>query len=205
MDRIWGMKNTVKLTLQLLAAGLLLSTSMLNGESKKAADYPIRIRIYSKDSTNFYYGRVMEESKGEGRGNIFEGDDLHGVDFSYSCAEKLKANFGYQTYPAKWKKQDKVLTVLLPVFGKTNTFYTCDLSTDIKDYVYVRQKGILTSEPAEKFKGWMIKHDYDPVHGKNDPMSLSAAEKAEEQKLSPPPSAGATPAPSAEPAPMAKQ
>ena len=41
-----------------------------------------------------------------------------GFDFNYSCSEKLKASFGYETYPAKWKKQDKVITVLVPVMGK---------------------------------------------------------------------------------------
>src|ERR1700727_3164891 len=82
---------------------LLVSASAMNGDSKNIADYTLRIRIYSKDSTTFYHNRVEEESKGEGRGDLFEGDDVHGVDFNFACDEKFKASFGYETYPAKWK------------------------------------------------------------------------------------------------------
>jgi hypothetical protein len=47
-------------------------------------------------------------------------------------------------------------------------------------------------EPAAKYKAWMVKHDYDPVHGKNTPKNLSAAEKAEEEPAA---DQAATPAP----------
>jgi hypothetical protein len=80
---------------------MLLSAPALNADSKNIADYTLRIRIYSKDSTNFYYDRTMEESKGEGRGNLFEGDEVHGVDFNYGCDQKFKSSFGYQTFPAR--------------------------------------------------------------------------------------------------------
>jgi hypothetical protein len=152
---------------------------MLNGESKSAADYPLRVRIYSKDAVSAYYYTTVQEQKGEGRANLFEGDDVHGVDFNYSCSEKLPASFGYETYPAKWKKQDKVLTVLLPVMGKANTFNTCDLNVALRDNVYKRNNGRMGEEPAAKYKLWMVKHEYDPVHGKNTPRNLSAAEQAE--------------------------
>jgi hypothetical protein len=176
------MKIMTKLLLTSFAVSLLFSASMLMGESKNPADYPLRIRVYSKSQTTFYSRTIVEEAKGEGRANLFEGDDVHGIDFNYSCSEKLKASFGYETYPAKWKKQDKVLTVLLPVMGKANTYTSCDLNAALRDSVYKRNNGKMGEEPAAKYKDWMVKHDYDPVHGKNTPKNLSAAEKAEEEE-----------------------
>jgi hypothetical protein len=165
---------------------LLFSAIATNADSKNIADYTLRIRVFSKDSTTFYHYRVEEESKGEGRGDLFEGADVHGVDFNFDCDQKFKASFGYETYPAKWKKPGQVLTVLLPVFGKSNTFFTCNFNTDVKDFAYVRHNGRLSSEPEARYQAWMAKHDYDPVHGMQSPTSLSAAD-AEEPADAPPP------------------
>ena len=166
--------------LQLCAVFFLLSgATMTNADSKNIADYTLRIRVFSKDSTTFYHNRVEEESKGEGRGDIFEGPDVHGVDFNFACDEKFKASFEYETYPARWKKPGQVLTVLLPIFGKSNTYFTCNFSTDVKDFVYVRHNGKLSSEPEARYQAWMAKHDYDPVHGKQSPTKLDAADSEE--------------------------
>lgn len=155
---------------------LVTCTTALNADSKKVGDYPLRIRIYSKSSTTFYHDRIEEESKGEGRGDIFDGDDVHGVDFNFACDEKFKASFGYETYPAKWKKPGQVLTVLLPIFGKSNTYFSCNFNTDVKDFVYNRHNGKMSSEPEARYKAWMVKHDYDPVHGKNQPTNPDPAD-----------------------------
>ena len=90
-----------KFFLTSFAVSLLLSASMLNGESKNIADYTLRIRIFSKDATTFYYMRNVQESKGDGRADLFAGDDVHGMDFNYACDEKFKASFAFETYPAK--------------------------------------------------------------------------------------------------------
>jgi hypothetical protein len=158
---------------------VLLCAAPMKGDSKNMADYPLRLRIFSKDSTTFYSMRNVDEQKGEGRADLFENGEPRGVDFNYSCDEKLKASFGYETYPAKWKKPGQVLTVLLPVFGKSNAYYTCNLNVAVKDSVYVRHNGALRSEAPEKYKAWMMKHDYDPEHGKNTPMNLTAADNAD--------------------------
>lgn len=188
-----------KFLLTSFAVCLLLSASMLNGESKNMADYTLRLRIFSKDATTFYYMRNVQESKGDGRADLFEGDDVHGVDFNYACDEKFKASFAFETYPAKWKKPGQVLTVLLPVFGKANTYFTCNFNTAVRDTVYVRNQGGMSEEPAERYKLWMVKNDYDPVHGKNTPRHLTAQEKAEQN--GPPPATAATPAAASAPAP----
>jgi len=183
------MKFIVKCVLQVSALCLLLGPMALNGESKNIADYTLRLKIYNRDETTFYHARVEEEAKGEGRGDLFDGDDVHGVDFSFACDEKLKASFGYETYPAKWKKPGKVLTVLLPVFGKSSTYFTCNFDTDVKDFVYTRHQGRMGSEPEARYKAWMAKHDYDPVHGKNAPKNLDPKEDADQAE----PAAASTP------------
>jgi hypothetical protein len=199
------MKFMTKFLVHSFAVCLLLSASMLNGESKNIADYTLRLSIQGKTATNFYSSRVMQESKGDGRGNLFEGDGVIGVDFNFACDENFKASFGYETYPAKWKKPGQVLTVLLPVFGKANTYFTCNFNTAVKDTVYLRNNNMMSEAPPAVLKAWMVKNDYDPVHGKNTPTKMVAAEQA--GKNGPPPAAAETPttppasAPATPPAP----
>jgi hypothetical protein len=147
----------------------------LHAESKNPADYPLRVHILGRNETTFYHYRYAEEAKGEGRANIFENSQAHGVDFTFDCSEKLKASFGFETYPAKWKKPGQELTVLLPVFGKSNAYFTCTLKTDVKDFAYATHDGKMTSESVEDFKKWMVKHEYDPEHGKNTPIKIQPA------------------------------
>ena len=153
---------------------LLLPSAALIAESKNPADYPLRIHVFARSETNFYHGRLMEESKGEGRGNLFENGEARAVDFNFECSEKLKSSFGYETYPAKWKKPGQELVVLLPVFGKSNTYFSCNLKTAVKDYAYLMHNGRMGSEPPAAFKAWMVKHDYDPEHGKNEPTRVQS-------------------------------
>jgi hypothetical protein len=141
-----------------------------SAQSKNPADYPVRVLIFSRNETTFYHNRYADEAKGEGRLNLFAAGEVHGVDFSFDCPEKLKDSFGYSTYPAKWKKPDKELTVLLPVFGKTGSYFTCTLKTDVKAFAYTRHNGQLVSEPSDAYKAWMVKHEYDPEHGKDMPV-----------------------------------
>lgn len=155
-----------------LSCCLFLASATLIAESKNPADYPLRVHVFGRDQTTFYHNRSAEESKGEGRANLFENGEVRGIDFNFDCSEKLKASFGYETYPAKWKKPNQELTVLLPVFGKTNTYFTCNFKTDIKDFAYFAHDGKMSSEPSAQYKAWMVKHDYDPEHGKNTPLRL---------------------------------
>lgn len=148
----------------------LLAPLALLAESKNPADYPLRIHIFNRAETTFYRYRDAEEAKGDGRANLFQNGEARGVDFSFDCSEKLRASFGYETYPARWKKPNQELVVLLPVFGKSNAYFTCDFKTDVKDFAYAQHDGRMSSEPVADFKAWMIRHDYDPEHGKDVPI-----------------------------------
>ena|SRR5580658_328714 len=147
-------------------------------ESKNIADYPLRVHIFSKNETTFYHNRWADESKGEGRANVFENGEARGVDFNFDCSQKIKASFGYETYPAKWRKPGRELTVLFPVFGKAGSYFTCDINTDVKDFAYTAHDGRMGSESVADFKAWMVKNDYDPEHGKDVPKRTQAAAPA---------------------------
>lgn len=146
----------------------------LPAESHNPADYPLRVHIYRRNETTFYRNRQAEEAKGEGRANLFEDGEPKGLDFQFECDTKLQTSSGFETFPAKWKKPGQELVILQPQFGKSG-YDTCRLKVMVKDFVYVARNGNLMSEPAEAFKQWMAKHDYDPEHGKNTPLQLAPA------------------------------
>ena len=89
-----------------------------HADSRNPADYPPRIHIFRRNETTFYQNRMAEETKGEGRANLFENGEPKGVDFQFDCSEKLQTSSGYETFPAKWKKPNLELIVLMPEFGK---------------------------------------------------------------------------------------
>ena len=186
----------------LLVGGMLMST-MLSAESKNVADYPLRLHIFGRSQTSFYYSRArsLDETQGDGRANLYENGEARGLDFNYQCSYKVRASFGYETYPARWKKPGKTLVVLMPIFGQSGKFYTCDFNADMKDFAYAEGKNGLRSEPVAQFKLWMQRHDYDPEHGKDVPVRgggeqgpMAPPEGSGEAAPPPPPPAGA-PAP----------
>jgi len=167
----------LRLCALLAVAACALAT---HAESRNPADYPLRIHIFGSNQTTFYSHRIIDESKGEGRANLFANGEVRGVDFSYSCSEKLRASVGYETYPAKWKKPGRELVVLFPEFGKAGSYWTCDLKTDVKDSAYIRHNGSMAEESPAEFKQWMVKHEYDPEHGKNMPVKAAKDPEAQE-------------------------
>jgi hypothetical protein len=163
----------VRLTRLFVAIALIFAAAAVYADSKNIADYPLRLHIYKKNETSFYHRRWLDEAKGEGRANLFENGEARGVDFSFDCAEKIKASFGYETYPARWKKPGRELTVLFPEFGKTGHYFTCTIDTDVKDFAYTEKDGSMGSESVADYKHWMDKHDYDPEHGKDMPTKIA--------------------------------
>jgi hypothetical protein len=138
-------------------------------QSKKLADYPLRVHIFRRNETTFYHMRTAEQAKGEGRANLFENSQARGMDFQFNCANRLETSSGYETFPAKWKKPNQELEVLMPQFGKPDKYDKCKFEVQMKDFAYVQHNGLLGVEPSDRFKEWMVKHDYDPEHGKNTP------------------------------------
>jgi hypothetical protein len=170
---VFSMRVSKWMAASLLVPVMMMAT-MLSAESKNPADYPLRLHIFGHHETTFYSHRVEEEAKGDGRADLYASGEAHAVDFSYECGEKVRASFGYETYPARWKKPGRELAVLMPVFGQSGKFFTCDFKTDVKDFTYAQSKDGLRSEPVAEFKQWMQRHDYDPEHGKDVPVRGNA-------------------------------
>jgi hypothetical protein len=189
-----------------IVAGMMMAamSPRVLAESKNPADYPLRLHIFGRSQTSFYYSRArsLDETQGDGRANLYENGEARGLDFNYQCSYKVRASFGYETYPARWKKPGKTLVVLLPIFGQSGKFFTCDFNADMKEFAYAQGKDGLRSEPVAQFKLWMQRHDYDPEHGKDvpvrgtggEPSPMPPQEGSGEPAPPPPPPAGA-PAP----------
>lgn len=172
----------------LAAATLVFTAAPVHADSKNIADYPLRLHIFSRNETTFYHHEWVDDAKGEGRANLFENGEARGVDFNFDCGKKIKASFGYETYPAKWKKPGRQLTVVFPEFGKAGSYFTCTINTDVKDFAYTQHEGHMGQESVADFRHWMVAHDYDPEHGKDMPTKKAPAPNA--------PAGDAQPAPS---------
>lgn len=159
----------------LLTASLIAVPVLACAESHNPADYPLRVHIFGRNQTTFYHDRQAEESKGEGRANLFENGEPKGLDFQYECDHRLQTSSGFETFPAKWKKPGAELVVLVPEFGKPGSYDTCKFKVMVKDFTYFMRNGQLGSEPTAVFKQWMVKHEYDPEHGKNTPVAAAPA------------------------------
>lgn len=173
-----------------LALAATLLAPVAGWAAHNPADYPLRVHIFGHSGVSHYEGfrgaRSLEAVDGEGRANLYENSQPHAFDFHYVCEERLMNSVGYDTYPARWKKPNAELELLLPVSGKT-----CKFHVAMKDgVVYHKRDGNIAEVPADKFKAWMDKVQYDPEHGKNLP-NISEEKKA--------PASGTSAAPPAQP------
>ena len=150
---------------------LLLGVAGLAFAGKNLADYPLRVHVFGRNGTTFYRMRAEQEAKGEGRADLFENGEARGMDFQFDCSKRLMVSSGFETYPARWKKPNEQLEVLIPEFGKQNSYSTCTFKVQMKDFAYFRRNGVLLTEPITAYKEWMVKRDYDPEHGKNIPAT----------------------------------
>jgi len=140
------------------------------------ADYPLRVHIFGHNSVSHYAGfrgaGSLEGVDGEGRANLYENSQPRAFEFHYVCDDRLLNSIGYDTYPARWKKPNAELEILLPLSGKT-----CKFHVAMKDGIaYHRHNGNLNEVPADKLKDWMDKVQYDPEHGKNLPIAVPATD-----------------------------
>jgi hypothetical protein len=149
----------------------LLSTTAL--ASHNPADYPLRVHIFLHNSHSHYVRQILESVDGEGRANLYENGEPRGFDYSYRCSERISNSAGFETYPARWKKRDQTLEILLPKMGKPGAADACELKVEMKDFAYYRRNGNVETEPQTAFKEWMQKHEYDPEHGKNEPVRVA--------------------------------
>jgi hypothetical protein len=141
-------------------------SAVAQARTYKAADFPLRVHIFQHSSHSHYENHSLEGVDGEGRANLYENGEPRGFDYSYHCANRVMNSVGYETYMARWKKPGR-LELLLPAMGDT-----CELKVDLKEDAYYKHDKVVREQPAAKFKAWMIEHQYDPEHGKNEPVGV---------------------------------
>src|SRR5260370_39845705 len=77
---------------------------------KDPADYPLKVHILQQNwaSHNLRYN----EHKGTGRGNIKDGDAIHGFDFTYDCTFPLTRTAEKQPLSTNWQEHQHRLARL---------------------------------------------------------------------------------------------
>jgi hypothetical protein len=158
------------------AAALMLALALADAEKWTATDFPLRVHIFIQDNHSLYYHEHLDRVDSEGRANLYENGWPRGFDFAYRCAVTLQDSMAYETYMARWKKQNQVLQVLLPEMGaKPGSMELCELRVTMKDGAYWWRNGALDEEPQPQLKDWMVKHQYDPERGLNQPVTAQPA------------------------------
>ena len=168
-----------------LAVGLSLSTTALAG-GPDPDDYPLRVHVLKNvarhDPNKAYSAKNPENMAdyidGQGAADLFENGEPRGFLFTYSCMRAPEASDGYSTYPAKWKKKDKVLEVLLPQTGKPWNLEACDLQPAMRPglaYFWNDKDDTVVEQSSAVFKDWMMKHQYNPEKGLDLPNDAAAA------------------------------
>jgi hypothetical protein len=141
-------------------------------------NYPLRVHIFKfvSQSRHGRESRTMSDSPnyvdGQGLADLFENGEPRGFMFGYSCMDSLRTSGGYATFPARWKKKEKTLEVLLPEAGKPWNNVSCDLRAEMRPgLAFCLRNDEVAEESAAVFKDWMVKHQYDPEKGKDDPLA----------------------------------
>lgn len=137
---------------------VVLFAALLNptvSPAKDPADYPLSVHIlhaqWNRDRHGVHHGW--------GRGNIREGDTVRGFDYSFDGCTPFRETISPQKYPAKWKKPQLQLQVLVSEIGKVNKFETCNVNTSLIEGVYMRGPGGIRALSQEQFKAWRVKRD----------------------------------------------
>lgn len=179
----------------LIAIAACALTSIPAFAAANLTQYPLRVHIFQRTEHNHYAYGNLQWVEGEGRANLFENSAPHAFDFAFRCGDRIMTSSGYETYPAKWKKQGQSLEVLYPVLGKPGAMHSCELKVDLKDFAYFRRNGNTYTEPIAAYKQWMDKHQYDPEHGQNEPVNTAPEPLPAAATPVPPPAAGDNPNP----------
>jgi hypothetical protein len=178
MRRLWVC------ALGVIAVCLFFSTPAF-ASKVNTADFPLRVHIIDRNGIRHYHGlggglSTLEAVDGMGQGNLFENGQALGFDFTYKCGEPLTHQSNFETFMARWKNRGRAIEMVMPVIGgKPGEMNSCELRVTMKqDTVYSFRNGALVEQPAATYKQWMIAHQYDPEHERNEPVDLTPAKAA---------------------------
>jgi hypothetical protein len=183
-----------------LAICFLFSLSASAGKFS-AGDFPLRVLILFRNGNRHYHGMgagmsSLDAVDGLGQADLFENGEPTGFDFNYTCSQPITPMPEFQTFMARWKKQGRILQIVMPVMGgKPGDMNSCDLNVNLKQgAAYFRRNSAVAEETSAQFKEWMAKHQYDPEHGKEMPVAAAGepAHEAAPQNTQPQAPAAAT-------------
>ncbi len=160
----------------ILGAGL---ASPLCAAGPSPGKYPLRVYIFNIGSRPIHGHEPKHPSdmpdylSGSGQADFFEGGEPHAFQFTFNCTAGMIVSAGYVTFPARWRKRDKTLEMLLPQKGSLDSFEPCDLQVElVPNLAYFWKNGALAAGPAGPLMDWMKKHHFDPESGSDEPMLL---------------------------------
>jgi len=158
----------MKAKLLLLPAFLLVIAPALHAADKNIADYPIKfVLLDTRTDTNLRWGNTTAS----GKGRIYDGGQINGVEFQYQCEERLLISHGREYMAAKWKKPGEVLTVISQQIGSDH-MNTCDVKVAVHDFVYYNKNGHAETMSQRE---WAARHPKgDPIEKADAPASAAS-------------------------------
>lgn len=144
-------KTTVRDGVYVRQAGqvVLIPTAEYEGwqeerKERNPTDYPMEVMVIEENvspsmTVTTPSGATQTRLQGSGRGNLYAGQDVHGVELSYSCGFALYAK---RKYAARWIIPQQQLEVLRTGAGQNfNGPNICKITTAMKDVVYLTELG----------------------------------------------------------------
>jgi hypothetical protein len=175
------MQRAILFALSAVVSCFAFSTAALAG-GPNPDNFPLRVHIlkYASRSSSSRGGKnlsgIEDFVDGQGVADLFENGEPRGFEFTSSCTNPPASSSGYGSFPARWKKKEKTLEILLPQTGKPWNLESCELRTEMAEgVVFYWKNGSLAVEAAKVLKDWMVKHQFNPEQGKDEPI-LAAGE-----------------------------
>ncbi len=185
------MRHRVLFSLSALAVCLSIVPQALAG-SPDAAKYPLRVYIFrfavqpSHSREPKHPFDMPDYVSGMGQADLFENGEPRGFQFNYSCTVEMRASGSYSTFPARWKKHEKTLEILLPRKGTSEDMESCDLQAEMMPgQVFFWKDGVVSVESSALLKSWMVKHKFDPESSDEQPDIAGSESAASNPFLSP--------------------
>ncbi len=91
-----------------------------------------------------------------GQGNIIDGSAEHAFDFKYENTQVARHTLANQSYPARWKKPQQELELLMPDVGYPGKYFACELDTLVCKGVYVQSSQGVVEISQEDYKAGKI-------------------------------------------------
>lgn len=93
--------------------------------------YPLRVQIVETGRRQTPYGVT-----GYGKGNLQQGGQISGFEYTYDCSTGFLASQGSERYPARWKKVGTKLAILTTQIGNDSKRSECELEVSIRPFIF---------------------------------------------------------------------